>query len=132
MLIETARRLTEIKNDLVVVGSTALFVRGLVERPPRDLDVNVENFLNFEGFDVSQYESRSVFSSSGRRGFAMSEQSGVKLDIFAEPERPEHETINGVRVISKESAIKYLRFVIPLVDDRNKNKLLYQLNKYYE
>lgn len=132
MLIETARRLTEIKNDLVVVGSTALFVRGLIKTPPRDLDVNVADFSGFDGFDVVEYESRSVFSSSGSRGFAMSEQTGVKLDIFAEPERPDFETINGVRVISKASAIEWFRFVIPLAEDRYKNKLLYQLNKYYE
>jgi hypothetical protein len=133
MLIQDfSRHLTEIKSDLVVVGSTALFVRGLIDRLPNDLDVNVKDFSGLEPFEITEYVTTSPFSVSGRRGFSSSQQLAYKLDIFAEDERPASEIIDGIRVISRESAIKYLERLIPAVRPYFKDSLINQLKLYYE
>lgn len=130
MLIETAKRLTEIKNDLVVAGSTALFVRGLIDRSPKDLDLIVGSLDGLENFNISTYETRSVFSGSGRRAFVSPEQNGFIFDIFVESEIPDSEIINGVRVVTVEAALSYYRAILPAVDAYHKPAILQYIKIY--
>lgn len=130
MLIETAKRLTGIKNDLVVVGSTALSLRGLSDRPPKDLDLIVGSLNGLDNYEITTYETRSVFSGSGRRAFVSLEQTGFIFDIFVESEIPDFDIINGVRVVSVESALRYYRAILPAVDAYHKPAILKYIKIY--
>lgn len=132
LIVDIAKELTEIKKDLVVVGSTALFVRGLSDRVPNDLDINVKDFKGLETFNIIECTTTSPLSVSGRRGYSSPEQTGVKLDIFAEDERPTYDLIDGVRVVSRESAIEYYSRLIPVVRPHLKESFINYLNLYYE
>lgn len=131
LIIETAKRLTEIKNNLVVVGSTALLIRGLIERAPKDLDIVVDDLSGLEGYSITPYVTRSVFSPSGNRAFISAEQTGFIFDIFVESVPPESEIINGVRVVTIEAALRYYRSILSVVDEPFKENIKNLINIYH-
>ena len=116
------------KADAVIVGSSALYLQGLIKKIPNDIDIITTSIKGLpEG--VVEYETDSGFSFSGKRAFCIVENS-FKIDIFVEDNLPEYVELNGLKIQTVASMLKYYESILPRVKDywlpeiNNKIKLL--------
>ena len=116
------------KADAVIVGSSALYLQGLTKKMPNDIDIITTSIKGLpEG--VVEYETDSGFSFSGKRAFCIVENI-FKIDIFVEDNLPEYVELNGLKIQTVSSMLKYYESILPRVKDywlpeiNNKIKLL--------
>ena len=118
----------KLKKDAVIVGSAALYLQGLVDVKPNDIDIITTSIKGLpEG--VVEYETDSGFSFSGKRAFLIINNS-YKIDIFIEDKLPEYVEINGLKVETVKAMLEHYLSILPRVKDywlpeiNNKIKLL--------
>ena len=121
-------KILENKADAVIVGSSALFLQGLISKEPNDIDIITTSIEGLpEG--MVEYETDSGFSFSGKRAFCIVENR-FKIDIFVEDKLPEYIEVNGLKIQTVVSMLKYYESILPRVKDywlpeiNNKIKLL--------
>ena len=121
-------KIIENKADAVIVGSSALYLQGLTNKIPNDIDI-VTTSLNNLPKGVIEYDTDSGFSFSGKRAFLIINNS-YKIDIFIEDKLPEYIEVNGLKIQTVVSMLKYYESILPRVKDywlpeiNNKIKLL--------
>lgn len=121
-MIEYCRDLTLVKSDFVVIGSTALLLHGVYSSKPNDLDIVVTDLEGIPG-DLHTYFTYSRYSTSGNRAYVL-ENGIAKIDIFVENNLPDHEIIEGIRVISLPAMLKYYQNLLPKVAEHWKIGIL--------
>lgn len=121
-------KIIENKADAVIVGSSALYLQGLTKKIPNDIDIITTSIKGLpEG--VVEYETDSGFSFSGKRAFYIVENR-FKIDIFVEDKLPEYIEVNGLKIQTVVSMLKYYESILPRVKEywlpeiNNKIKLL--------
>ena len=121
-------KIIENKADAVIVGSSALYLQGLTKKIPNDIDIITTSIKGLpEG--VVEYETDSGFSFSGKRAFCI-EENRFKIDIFEEDKLPEYIEVNGLKIQTVVSMLKYYESILPRVKEywlpeiNNKIKLL--------
>ena len=121
-------KIIENKADAVIVGSSALYLQGLTKKIPNDIDIITTSIKGLpEG--VVEYETDSGFSFSGKRAFCIVENR-FKIDIFEEDKLPEYIEVNGLKIQTVVSMLKYYESILPRVKEywlpeiNNKIKLL--------
>lgn len=121
-------KIIENKADAVIVGSSALYLQGLTNKIPNDIDIITTSMKGLpEG--VVEYETDSGFSFSGKRAFCIVEDS-FKIDIFVEDKLPYYVEIDGLKIQTVASMLNYYQSILPRVKEywlpeiNNKIKLL--------
>lgn len=121
-------KIIENKADAVIVGSSALYLQGIIKKMPNDIDIITTSIKGLpEG--VIEYETDSGFSFSGKRAFCIVENR-FKIDIFVEDKLPEYIEVNGLKIQTVVSMLKYYESILPRVKEywlpeiNNKIKLL--------
>ena len=125
-ITDYCRELTAIKQDFVVVGSTAFILHRLQTAKPNDLDIVVMDLNGIEG-DINTYFTYSRHSTSGKRAY-ICEDGIAKIDIFVEDFLPDHETIRGIRVATIPALYDYYHNLLPKVAEHWKKGILDKLN----
>lgn len=116
------------KADAVIVGSSALYLQGLIKKIPNDIDIITTSIKGLPN-GVVEYETDSGFSFSGKRAFCIVENR-FKIDIFVEDKLPEYIEVNGLKIQTVASMLKYYESILPRVKEywlpeiNNKIKLL--------
>lgn len=114
--------MTAVKEDFVVVGSVALYVMGLQNEIPKDIDIVVNNLTGVYG-DLKTYVTDSNFSKSGQRAY-IHDEVNPKIDIFIEKCLPEYEIIKDIRVQTTDSMLNYYTELLPVVAEVWKDHVL--------
>ena len=116
------------KADAVIVGSSALYLQGISKKMPNDIDIITTSIKGLPD-GVIEYETDSGFSFSGKRAFCIVDDS-FKIDIFVEDKLPEYIEVNGLKIQTVVSMLKYYESILPRVkkywlpEINNKIKLL--------
>ena len=126
LVLQAAQTLMGLKEEAVVVGSTALWLRGMSAAEPNDLDIVVRSLDGIPG-DLTAYETDSPFSVSGKKACGFLER-GVKIDIFVEDRIPDFEIIRGIRIQTVASMLRYYQELLPRAKDHWKNGILKKIN----
>lgn len=127
-ILDYCRKITAIKEDFVVVGSTALYIQGRHIIAPNDLDIVVCNVsdLGYEK-DLHHYKTDSPYSVSGKRACIL--QNGITIiDIFVEDYLPEYEIIKGIRIETLSGMRLYYENLLKKVAEPGRGKILDKLN----
>lgn len=103
------------KSDAIIVGSSALYLQGIIKKMPNDIDIITTSVDGLPDGTV-EYTTDSGFSFSGKRAFCIVEDS-FKIDIFVEDNLPEYMELNGLKIQTVASMIKYYESILPRVKD---------------
>lgn len=125
-IVRAAHHLMRQNGESIVVGSTALWLRGMTAAEPNDLDIVVRSLDGIPG-DLTAYETDSPFSISGKRAFSLL-PDGVKMDIFVEDRIPDFEIIKGIRIQTVASMLRHYQELLPRAKDHWKNGILKKIN----
>lgn len=106
----------------MVIGSTALYIHGFKLNKPNDLDIVVRDLDGIYG-DLHTYFTYSRHSTSGKRAYIL-ENGIAKIDIFVENNLPDHEIIDGIRVITVPCMLLYYQNLLPKVAEHWKTGIL--------
>lgn len=106
--------------NLVIVGGFSLYLRGL-KSSYTDIDV-VALRLTGALKGAQTYETDSIYSQSGKRGFLS--LYGVKVDIFIEDDLPEWDMVQDMRCVSLRSMLQYYETILPHVRDNQRPYVL--------
>ena len=94
-MIELINKISEVKEDVVFVGSLSLWNLKLIT-DPHDIDIVVNNLDGLEMFGkIDTWESTSAMSVSGKR--ACIKREDYTIDIFIENVLPEFNVTNGIK-----------------------------------
>lgn len=107
------------KEKTVIVGGAAMFHHGLVDSY-NDIDIVVTSLEDIEG--ITYFDSKSPLSKSEKRAYI------DNVDIFIEEELPEYEIIDGLKIQTINSMIKYYEDVIERSDEYTKQFAIKKLN----
>ena len=121
-ILDYCRDLTALKQDFVVVGSTAFYLHGLHTSKPNDLDIVVCDLHGLNG-DLHTYFTDSLHSKSGKRACIL-ENGITKIDIFVENSLPDYEIISGIRVATTSALYFYYKNLLPKVAEHWKKGIL--------
>lgn len=121
-------KIIENKSDAVIVGSSALYLQGLISKEPKDIDI-ISTSIDGLPEGTVEYTTDSGFSFSGKRAFCIVDGS-FKIDIFVEDKLPDYIEIDGLKIQTVASMLSYYQSILPRVKDywlpeiNNKIKLL--------
>lgn len=125
-ILDYCRKMTELKRDFVVIGSTSYLLHGLIDRVPNDIDLLVEDLSGLEG-SISTYITDSKHSESGKRAIIFRNDT-PKIDIFVENYTPASQIIEGIRVRTIPASLYYYENLLPKVAELWKGEISDKIN----
>ena len=121
-MIELINKISEVKEDVVFVGSLSLWNLKLIT-DPHDIDIVVNNLDGLEMFGkIDTWESTSAMSVSGKR--ACIKREDYTIDIFIENVLPEFNVTNGIKFQTLDNLKHHIDLVINSAEGYLKNKMM--------
>ena len=121
-MIELINKISEVKEDVVFVGSLSLWNLKLIT-DPHDIDIVVNNLDGLEMFGkIDTWESTSAMSVSGKR--ACIKREDYTIDIFIENVLPEFNVTNGIKFQTLDTLKHHIDLVINSAEGYLKNKMM--------
>lgn len=121
-MIELIKKISEVKEDVVFVGSLSLWNLKLIT-DPHDIDIVVNNLDGLEIFGkIDTWESTSAMSVSGKR--ACIKREDYTIDIFIENVLPEFNVTNGIKFQTLDNLKHHIDLVINSAEGYLKNKMM--------
>lgn len=111
------REISNIKDDVVFVGSWVAKVNNKINRLPKDLDIVVTSLDGLDTFgDIICGESNSPFAKNSKR--CRIEGNEFMIDIWLQDELPEYEIIDGMKFETIDAQIEYYNDVLDSTDNK--------------
>ncbi len=127
-MIELIKKISEVKEDVVFVGSVSLWNSNLIT-DPHDIDIVVNNLDGLEVFGkIDIWESKSPMSISGKR--ACIKREDYTIDIFINDFLPEFIIKDGIKFQTLDNLKSFLNLVIDSSEGVFKNLIIEKKKKY--
>lgn len=111
------REISNIKDDVVFIGSWVAKVNNKINTQPKDLDIAVTSLNGLETFgNVICGESTSPFAKNSKR--CKIEGNEFMIDIWLQDELPEYEIINGLKFETIDAQKEYYSDVLDSTDNK--------------
>lgn len=127
-MIELIKKISEVKEDVVFVGSVSLWNSNLIT-DPHDIDIVVNNLDGLEVFGkIDIWESKSPMSISGKR--ACIKREDYTIDIFINDFLPEFIIKDGIKFQTLDNLKSFLDLIIESSEGVFKNMMIEKKKKY--
>lgn len=127
-MIELIKKISEVKEDVIFVGSVSLWNSNLIT-DPHDIDIVVNNLDGLEVFGkIDIWESKSPMSISGKR--ACIKREDYTIDIFINDFLPEFIIKDGIKFQTLDNLKSFLDLIIESSEGVFKNMMIEKKKKY--
>jgi hypothetical protein len=111
------REISNIKDDVVFVGSWVAKVNNKINTQPKDLDIVVTSLNGLETFgDIICGESTSPFAKNSKR--CKIEGNEFMIDVWLQDELPQYDIINGMKFETIDAQKEYYSDVLDSTDNK--------------
>ena len=127
-MIELIKKISEVKQDVVFVGSVSFWHSNLIT-VPHDIDIVVNNLDGLEVLGkIDTWKSKSPMSISGER--ACIKREDYTIDIFIEDIFPEFTVTNGIKFQTLDAWKKYMDLVIDSSEGEFKDRMIKKKERF--